>query len=286
MVTDAVWVDITGDSKDDLVIVGEWMAPRIFSFNGKKFIEVKSDLESMQGWWQTISTADLNGDGKKDLILGNMGENFYLHPNKNNPVKLWINDFNQTGGIDKILTRTVDGKDMPVFLKHEMQDQVPSIKKGNLKHHEYAKKTMQELFNPALLSKSLVKEFNYTSSCIAINNGNGNFAIHELPFMVQLSSVNAIECIDINKDGFMDLVMGGNKSGFLPQFGRLDASFGHVMINNGKGDFTWLDPASSGLDIPGEIKDIKTITNNNGTYLLFLRNNDYPVLYSVNKSIQ
>ena len=49
--------------------------------------------------------------------------------------------------IDKILTRTVDGQDKTVFLKHELQDQIPSIKKQNLKHSEYAKKTMQGIIS-------------------------------------------------------------------------------------------------------------------------------------------
>ena len=35
---------------------------------------------------------------------------------------------------------------MPVFLKHDFQDEVPSIKKQNLKHADYAKKSIQELF--------------------------------------------------------------------------------------------------------------------------------------------
>ncbi len=70
-----------------------------------------------------------------------------------NPVKLWINDFNNNGTIDKILTRTVDGQDKTVFLKHEIQEQIPSLKKQNLKHSEYAKKTMQELFPADVLNK-------------------------------------------------------------------------------------------------------------------------------------
>ena len=54
---------------------------------------------------------------------------------------------------------------------------------------QYAKKSIQELFPADLLNKSLVKQFNYTSSCIAINNGNGNFTIEKLPVMAQISSV-------------------------------------------------------------------------------------------------
>ena len=90
-----------------------------------------------------MSVGDFDGDGRQDIVLGNIGENFYLQPDLQNPVKLWINDFNNNGTNDKILTRTVDGQDKPVFLKHEIQEQIPSLKKQNLKHADYAKKSMQ-----------------------------------------------------------------------------------------------------------------------------------------------
>ena len=285
MVTDAVWADIAGDKNEELIIVGEWMSPRIFSFSGDHFVEIKSNLSDLKGWWQTISVSDLNNDGKADLILGNIGENFYLYPDKENPVKLWINDFNQNGTRDKVLTRTVEGIDKTVFLKHELQDQVPIIKKGNLKHHEYAKKSVQELFPRNLLDKSTVKEFNYASSCVALNNGLGNFTVQKLPGMVQLSSVNAAHVIDLNQDGFKDLVLGGNNFGFLPQLGRLDASFGDVLINNGKGEFQWVEPKRSGLNLTGVIRDIVDIKLKGNTYLLFLRNDDWPALYQVKKPV-
>jgi enediyne biosynthesis protein E4 len=281
MVTGAAWADITGDSSKQLIITGEWMAPRIFSWKGDRFEEIPTNLSDKFGWWQTLAVADVNGDGKMDLILGNIGENFYLHPDSANPVKLWVNDFDQNGTIDNIMTRTVNGKDVPVFLKHEMERELPSLKKANLRHAEYAKKTINDLFPAEVLNHTLVKQFNYSSSIIAINEGNGKFSIKKLPPMVQLSSVNAIQCMDINGDGSPDLVLGGNEFGFLPQFGRLDASFGHVLLNDGKGGFTWVDPKQSGLQLPGQIRDIGKISGKDKRWLLFLRNSDYPALYLV-----
>ena len=39
MVTGAVWADVDGDTKKELIITGEWMATRIFSYKNKKFEE-------------------------------------------------------------------------------------------------------------------------------------------------------------------------------------------------------------------------------------------------------
>jgi enediyne biosynthesis protein E4 len=283
MVCGAVWADVVGNSQKELIVVGEWMAPKIFSFDGNHFEEVKTNLDNMFGWWQTVSSADVNGDGKIDLILGNIGENFYLQPDDKRPVKLWINDYDQNNSVEKIMTYTVDGKDVPVFLKKDMEDQLPSIKKANLKNEAYARKSIQELFPEDLLSKSIVKKFNYSSSCIAINNGNGNFTIQKLPVMSQLSCINVIRCLDVNGDGRVDLVTGGNQFGFLPQFERLDASLGDVLVNTGKGEFVWQEASKTGLALRGEQRDIAEIKTNNDDCLLFLQNNEFPVLYKLNK---
>lgn len=286
MITGAVWADVTGDAAKELVITGEWMSPQVFAFANGSFTQVPTSLDSLYGLWQTVAVADVNGDGRQDLLLGNIGENFCLRPDAQHPAKLWMGDFDNNGSIDKILTRTVDGKDMPFFLKQEMQDQLPSIKKQNLKHGDYAKKSVQDLLGQQVVSKAAVKQFNYTSSCIAINEGNGKFRIQKMPPVIQLSSLNAILCKDVNNDGFIDLVAGGNLSSFLPQFERLDASWGDVLLNDGKGNFHALASEQSGLQVSGVVKDILPVTGKNGPCILFLRNDDYPVMFRLKPAAQ
>lgn len=237
----------------------------------------------MQGWWQCVAATDVNNDGKMDLVLGNIGENFNLHPTKEQPVKLWMADVDRNNDTDKIITRTYDKRDVPVFLKNDLQEQIPSIKKANFKHSEYATKSIQELFPPNALNGAVVRSVNYAPSCIAINNGNGDFTIQPLPARAQLSCVNAVSCIDINQDGFMDLVLAGNSAGFLPQLEKLDASLGDVFINNGKGQFTWMDHQSSGILLTGEVRDIVQFNKGGNVRLLFLRNNDTPVMFKKRK---
>ena len=281
MITDAVWADINGDGKEELIIVGDWMPPRIFSYTNNLFQEADTNLKDLYGWWRSVAVVDLNGDGKKDLIIGNIGENGYLHPTKDEPVKLWLNDFDFNGTLEKIVTQTIDKKDVTVFLKHDLEEQIPLLKKQNLKHEIFAKKSIQEMFSPELIKSSIVRKFNYCSSIIAWNNGNGNFTIEKLPQEIQFSSANAIYCSDLNNDGKPDIVIGGNEFGFPPQFGRLDASYGSVLINHGNKQFAVLDDNQSGLEISGQVRDIKEIESGNKKRLLFLRNSEYPLLYEI-----
>lgn len=285
MVTGAVWADVSGDKNKELVIVGEWEAPRIFSLQKGQFVEIKSNLNELFGWWKTIAAADLDNDGDEDLVMGNLGENFYLHPTTEKPVKMFISDFDNNGTLEKIITQTIRGKDKTVFLKRELIEQIASLRKQNLKNMDFAEKSVQELFPPDLLKKSVVKQFNYASSCIAFNDGNGKFTVRKMPMQVQLSCVNAVKCTDLNNDGKIDILLGGNQFGFLPQFSRLDASYGHVLLNKGKEEFEWVEPRKSGIDIPGEIKDIIEIPSRNNRSFLFLQNNDYPVLLHLKEDV-
>ena len=281
MVTDAVWADITGDDKKDLIMVGDWMAPRIFSYDHTSFKEVSTNLSDLFGWWRSVAVVDLNGDGKKDLVIGNIGENFYLHPTKDEPVKLWLNDYDMNGNLEKIVTQTVNKRDVTVFLKHDIEEQLPFLKKQNLKHEVFANKSIQELFTPELIKSSIIKKFNYCSSIIAWNDGNGHFTVDKLPASIQFSSANTIYCTDINNDGKPDIVIGGNEFGFPPQFGRIDASYGSLLINQGNKQFKTLDYDQSGLEITGQVRDIKEIKTGNKRNLLFLRNSEYPVLFEI-----
>jgi hypothetical protein len=281
MVTSAVVGKLNNQGGASLIIVGEYMYPVMYVFEKGKMVEQATNLKGLNGWWQSIHMADIDGDGFQDLIIGNMGENGYLKPTPTSPVKLWINDFDGNESIDKILTRTVNGKDVPVFLKGEMQEQIPLLKKENLNYEIYAKKSFQELFKKELVEKATMKLYNYSSSIIAWGKGNGQFEIQRLPNEVQFSSLNAMVSTDVNADGKIDLVMGGNQFGFLPQFGRLDANYGLVLINKGKRVLQVVEDKQSGLAITGQVRDMLLIQQPKQKSVLFIRNNQVPVFMKI-----
>jgi hypothetical protein len=223
----------------------------------------------------------VDGDGDQDLIMGNRGENFYFTGTQEQPSKLWISDFDQNGTVEKIITRTINGKDLPVAMKKDLTGQIPSLKKQNLKHVDYSKKSIQDLFTPEVMKKSIAMQGNYFQSAVALNDGNGQFRMMPLPQEVQFSCVCGIWCGDLNRDGKNDLILAGNDDGFIPQFSKLDASFGHVLINRGDGTYDRMDNRNSGFSIRGDVKSIKEIKIKGKPFVLATVNSQAPRLFQV-----
>ena len=284
MITDAVWEDVDNDSKKDLIIVGEWMAPVILKNIGQRLIEFNANLTEFSGFWNAVSCVDINNDGKKDLILGNTGTNTIYKASKKNPMKLFINDFDNNGTIDPITTRFINGKDTPLNLKQDIASQIPMIKKKNLSFSDYAKKSIQELFSNEIISKSKVKITKIQESIIAINKGNGKFEIQVLPKEVQFSSVNTICTMDVNKDGVLDIILGGNQYEFKPQFSRLDANYGSLLLGSKNGTYSWVPYNKSGFFMKGEVKHLKSIKNaNNSVSVIAVINDNSPKIFKGNE---
>ncbi|MBC8766543.1 VCBS repeat-containing protein [Arenibacter sp. BSSL-BM3] len=284
MITDAIWVDIDGDEKKDLITVADWGKPIIYKNSGKRLSKINTALDSLSGWWNAISAEDLDNDGDYDLILGNQGSNVPYSCSKANPMKLWVNDFDNNGTIEQITTRNFEGKDYPIHQKKELTTQMVALKKQNLKSSEYAKRTIDELFSNDNFNNTIVKEGTVQESVIAINEGGGKFTIKKLPGRVQLSCVCGITCADVNNDGYLDLIMGGNNFEFKPQYSRLDANFGSILLGNDKLDFEWQNYDESGFFIKEEVKNIEQFKDKNGKrYVIVAINDNKPKVFALDE---
>ena len=193
-----------------MITVSEWDTPKIYKNDGRRLIKQESSLDTLYGMWNTIEAADFDNDGDLDLILGNQGSNIMHKPSSKNPVKMWMNDFDNNGTIEQIVTKHENGKDYPIHMKKELTAQLVSLKKQNLKASVYAKKSIDELFPKAIFQRSIMKKSTISKTIIAVNDGNGNFSVKALPNRVQFSCVCGIVCRDINNDGNMDIIIAGN----------------------------------------------------------------------------
>jgi hypothetical protein len=169
-------------------------------------------------------------------------------------------------------------------MKKELTGQLVSLKKQNLKASEYAEKSIDQLFSAEVIENSILKKSTISETVIAINEGNGVFSIKKLPARVQFSCVCGIVCSDVNNDGNIDIVMAGNNFEFRPQYSRLDANYGNVLLNNGNLDFKWQDYNTSGFVIKNEVKHLKQFKDSSGkTFIIAAINDEKPKLFSINE---
>ena len=151
MVTNAIWCDIDKDGDKDLLVSCEWGGITAFINDKGKF--KKRQLTEKNGWWNFILPVDIDNDGDIDLIAGNLGLNSRLKASDEEPVRLYYNDFDDNGKKEQILTYYVNGKEVPFASKDELQHQLPIIKKKFLYAEDFAKATIDEIFEEKKLKK-------------------------------------------------------------------------------------------------------------------------------------
>ncbi|WP_103071665.1 VCBS repeat-containing protein [Aquimarina sediminis] len=280
MISEAEWKDIDNDKIKDLIIAEEWGQVHLFRNEKNRFVSIKSNLNEIHGRWSACKVADIDNDGDIDLVLGNQGINSIYKSSPDKELKMYVHDFDNNGTIEQLFTIGEGKKDIPIHLKRELTGQLSFLKKKNMKYSEYAKKTIQELFPKEKLTQAIVKKVNKSESIVAINDGNFNFEIKELLPQAQFSCINDLEIIDVNKDGHLDILFGGNDYSLKPQFSQLDASFGGILLGDGNGDFSWLDYKDSGFFVKGVINDIEVLTDDkNNLQVIVGINNEAPLLF-------
>ena len=270
MVKDGIWIDIDNDGDKDLVLAIEWDHPKVFlNQNGKFEPLIISDYT---GWWNFILPYDFDGDGDTDFIFGNTGENHKLKPTKEQPIRMYVKDFDNNGQIDQVLTYFVKDKEIPFANYQELTNQFAFLKKRYPSSRDLAADDLNTIFGKKNLKESSVLESNMFSSILLENTGNLTFKSHRLPDMNQFSTLNAGVVLPFNDKSKTFVMLGGNFYGSNIEMGRSDASYGNMIIIDKNNKMTSLKLGE--LVIKGQIRKIMPIQIKNVVHYLIARNDD------------
>lgn len=288
MVTDAQWLDIDKDGSTELILCGEWMPLTIFKKTEKGFENVtdKAGLTGHIGWWYSLEAADFDNDGDLDLIAGNIGLNTKYKGTIEEPFQVYYDDFDSNGHGDIVLGYAQQGTFFPVRGRSCSSEQIPDLKKKFPSYEEFGAATLEKVYGSALYN-ALNYKANWMATSIFENLGNGSFKVMALENPAQLSAVKGITILDIDNDGFKDLILTGNLYNVEVETCRHDASIGVILKNNGNMGFETIPPSRSGFMVVGDARKSHALTSFDGKpMILTLINDGKPVIHQLNSSAQ
>ena len=272
MATDAQFSDIDNDKIPELIVSYEWGQIQCLKQMNKVF-SLQQPLTDKTGWWNFIFPIDINHDGLIDLVAGNNGLNSRLQPTDSEPLNLYINDFDENGRSEPIMSYFLRHQEIPFASKDELQKQIPLMKKKFLYAEDFAKASMKDIFSSQKLQQAQKYQANYFYNSVLINKGNLKFELLPLPWQAQITSMRTVIPLYLSNPQLPDFLFLGNFYDNQIQFGRYDADYGTLVLNQGNNHLKAIEHNS--FFFRGEIrKAVPIIIQHNQAYLI-AKNNDF-----------
>jgi len=266
MITDAVWVDFSGDGRLDLVTAGVWMTPQFYINDGERLRNVTeaTGLTDMRGWWYSLATGDFDRDGDADLVIGNRGLNTAYQTSPESRFGVYASDFTGTRRTDIIFTQEIDGVEYPFFGFAKLGPAIYTLGTLFSSYREFADAPVQRMFTTSQLTQAVHYQVDTFANTYLRNDG----------MFAQISPIRSIIADDIDRDGNLDILAAGNMYYTEPNTPRTDAGNGVWLRGDGQGGFTPVPPRTSGFLAPLEVTHLAMITTPTEKAVLVANNSD------------
>lgn len=254
IVNGAVWSDLTGDGRPELVLACEWGPIRVFQNRGGLLFEATKDfgLAPYKGWWKGVTTGDFDGDGKMDIVAANWGLNSPYQASEKKPLTFFYGELAQPGVTEIVETEfdPVSAALAPRRGFFALANSLPFLLEQFASHRAYSEATLdQALGQRRPLARSV--EATTLMSMVFLNRGP-RFAPAPLPREAQLAPAFSVNVADFDGDGREDVFLSQNFFPMQPETPRLDAGRGLWLKGLGNGQFSAVPGKESGIQIYGE----------------------------------
>jgi hypothetical protein len=275
LVSGAVFSDLDGDGKPDLVLACEWGPIRIFRNGGDKLVawdapvtlpnrqspitnhqspitNQLSTLNQLSGWWNGVTTGDLDGDGRMDIIASNWGLNSKYRTSWEHPRKIYYGDLEGHGTVSVIEAYYEEQMraEAPERGLRAVGGALPFVKEKFGTYEGYGKATLAEIYGEKLSGMGVV-EVKELESVVLMNRGD-HFEARPLPVEAQLAPGYAVCVADYDGDGQEDVFLSQNFFAVNADSSRCDAGRGLWMKGDGKGNLKAVAGQDSGVKVYGE----------------------------------
>ena len=256
LVSGAVSTDFDGDGDADLALACDWGPVRLLRNDGGKFTDVTTSygMTGITGCWNGITTADLDGDGRMDLVVSNWGRNWRVDPPSGSdlPARLYYGDLADNGGVQTLLASMDPQLSMvtPWRQWKTVAALLPAVAGRVPDHHSYGRASIATVLGDhAASAREWVAS---TSDSMVFLNRGDRFEARAMPLQAQFAPAFGVSVADFDGDGNEDVFLAQNFFGMDIETARQDAGAGLVLLGDGRGGFRALGPLASGVSIHGE----------------------------------
>ena len=265
MITNAAWGALTQNDQQELILVGEWMPPRVFRFTADTGFSEATDITGLEnhiGWWNTLLLDDIDADGDLDILAGNKGLNSGLSPTSEHPISLFSSDMDGNGKQDAIILSALKDTLHTIYWRNEVVQQIPGWQFVFPDQTSYARATFDDI--SALIPPDALEYIaNDFSTRLFENDGSGAFTTVQLPRKTQTSPVQSFIVRDFDGNGHKDILIAGNNFATRAEWGRDNAGQGLLLLGKPGMAFDVLTPESFGLRLDGDIRSLVALPGEN-----------------------
>ena len=272
--------DVNGDGKPDLIVAnfgGNTVG--VLLGNGNGTFQAQQTFSTGAGWVPvSVAVADVNGDGKPDLIVGNVGGNSVsvLLGNGNGTFQVQQTFSTGTGSFPfSVAVADVNGDGKPDLIVANRSDYNVGVLLGNGNGTFQAEQTFSTGVGSVPFSVAVadvngdgkpdlivVNEGN-NAVAVLLGNGNGTFQAQQTFSTGAGSNPFSVAVADVNGDGKPDLIVANHNTNNVG-----------VLLGNGNGTFQAQQTFSTGAgsapnsvavaDVNGDGKPDLIVANLNG----------------------